>query len=125
MSSLLLVPTILQCTRDDIPAVYSFSRLVFDNQDTPNHHPTLDEWFTRYDERKGYILVAVYKEDTNGDKISPSINADSLCSYLFAYESLSVTSSEKKCMHVWLCATDLQHRGQGITRLATSLSNVD
>ena len=108
---------ILQCRRDDIPAVHAFSCRVFDTQVTPSNHPSVDEWYTRYDERKGMIMVVVNDAigEVAGDESDESIR-EKICSYLFAYESESVQLSGKSCMHIWLCATESQHRGKGLTR---------
>jgi len=109
--------TVVQCVREDIPAIHAFSRHVFDNQNTPNEHPSLDEWFSRFDQRKGIILAVTSGHciDDSGLLVTDQLDQEAICSYLFAYESKSVLS-EANCMHVWLCATEPQHRGQGITR---------
>ena len=110
--------TIFHCVRDDIPTVHELSTHIFghSSQRTPNAHPSLDDWFCRFDERKGIILAVC--RTNNGDSPPPSCQeliTAPLCSYMFAYESNSVLS-EKICMHVWLCATDIPFRGKGITR---------
>jgi hypothetical protein len=95
--------------------VYDLSRSIFDNQSTPNEHPSLDEWFSRFDERKGIILVAC--DATHSSMSSPyeELCREKLFSYTFAYESKSVLN-ENMCMHIWLSATDPSHRGRGLTR---------
>jgi hypothetical protein len=107
--------TILHCVRDDISAVHALSCHIFDNQQTPSAHPSLAEWYSRFDERKGMILAVCTTNDDNDSSPRAQLTPEKLCSYIFAYESKSVLS-EKLCMHVWLCATEDPHRSKGITR---------
>lgn len=96
------------CTREDIPRVHSFSQRVFDAQSTPNEHPTLEDWYKRYDDRKGIVIIAV-KDTGNMESLG------NIGSFLFAYESPSVIL-DHSCLHIWLCATDLSYRGKGLMR---------
>ena len=107
--------TIVQCTRSEIPVIQSFACHVFDSQETPSENPSLQEWFDRYDCRNGLILVACLSSETDINCLD-CFEELTLCAFMFAYESVSVLSSDKVCMHVWLCATDVPHRSNGITR---------
>jgi hypothetical protein len=112
--------TIQQGSRADIPAVHALSCEIFNGQETPSHHPSLEEWFTSFDDYNGFILVAMSTcststDDTNATDVDMRPSPEKFCSYIFAYERKSALTDEI-CMHVWLCATCVPHRSKGITR---------
>lgn len=113
---------IVLCRREDLPAVHAFSCCVFDHESTPNDHPSLDEWLSRFDTRKGVIFVKCRGGIGDSLAADEGLSPDDMQSYMFVHEGISVLTG-KTTLHVWLCATDISHRGKGITRYLQCISS--
>jgi len=108
--------TLRCCSRDQIPEVYTFSRSIFDTLHTPSDHPSIEEWYSRFDNQNGIVVCA-----TSLDAQSTSnVDVGKIYAYLFAHEKRSSLSDDVG-LHIWLCASDPALRKRGLTRSLFSL----